>query len=355
MVMSSTSVAPAFAAKAVPGAPTGVTVSPANGAAVVTWLAPLSDGGSAITGYVATAIPGSKTCTTAGAQTCKIRALTNGVTYSVSVKARNVKGLGVASTPVSVKSGVPSAPTDVQVTAGDAEGTVTWSVPPNHGSAITQYTVKSSPASNKCQTSTTSCVLTGLTNGVPYQFKVKATNARGTGPVSPLSAAVTPSLPTLTVTASNGTQTYGGTPPTISPQYSGFVNGDTPGDLSEVPTCASGTAASSPVMGTYISSCSGAVDPNYNITYVDGSTTVDPATLTVTANHESKLFGQPDPTFTYTSMGLLGGDSMTGGLIRTPGEAPGVYAISLGTLSVVDASNYVITFVGSTLTIQSPS
>ena len=30
----------------------------------------------------------------------------------------------------------------------------------------------------------------------------------------------------LTVTASSGSMTYGGTPPTITPSYTGFVNGD---------------------------------------------------------------------------------------------------------------------------------
>jgi hypothetical protein len=45
--------------------------------------------------------------------------------------------------------------------------------------------------------------------------------------------------------------------------------------------------ASTPA-GSYASTCSGAIDANYSITYVDGTVVVDPATQTIT-------FAQPDP------------------------------------------------------------
>src|SRR6185436_20541361 len=65
----------------------------------------------------------------------------------------------------------------------------------NGGSAITGYTVASNPAggvdSNAGSTSTTH-VITGLTNGTLYTFKVTATNAIGTGTPSAASNAVTP-------------------------------------------------------------------------------------------------------------------------------------------------------------------
>jgi hypothetical protein len=77
----------------VPGAPTGVKATPGNASAVVKWTAPVHNGGSPITGYVVTATPGSKTCTTTGAtiKTCTVHSLTNGTTYGVSVKARNAR------------------------------------------------------------------------------------------------------------------------------------------------------------------------------------------------------------------------------------------------------------------------
>ena len=41
----------------------------------------------------------------------------------------------------------------------------------------------------------------------------------------------------LTITASGDSMTYGGTVPTITPSYSGFVNGDTASSLTVSPTC----------------------------------------------------------------------------------------------------------------------
>ena len=75
----------------------------------------------------------------------------------------------------------PGAPTAVTATAGDAQAGVTWTAPAsNGGSAITGYTVTSSPGSKTCTTATLGCTVTGLTNGSTYTFTVSATNAVGT-------------------------------------------------------------------------------------------------------------------------------------------------------------------------------
>ena len=66
--------------------------------------------------------------------------------------------------------------------------------------------------------------------------------------------------------------------PTITPAYSGFVNGNTASSLTTQPTCSTAATSSSPVLGSpYASSCGGAVDPNYAFSYLDGSVTVTPA------------------------------------------------------------------------------
>ncbi len=78
-----------------PGAPSNVSVVPGNSVATIDWSAPTSNGGSPITLYVATAYitPGSssgaRSCTASGATTCQIGGLINGVTYIVTVVARN--------------------------------------------------------------------------------------------------------------------------------------------------------------------------------------------------------------------------------------------------------------------------
>ena len=45
--------------------------------------------------------------------------------------------------------------------------------------------------------------------------------------ISYVAGVVTVSKAPLTITASSGSMTYGGAVPTITPSYSGFVNGDT--------------------------------------------------------------------------------------------------------------------------------
>ena len=57
--------------------------------------------------------------------------------------------------------------------------------------------------------------------------------------------------------------------PVVTASYSGFVNGDTATSLTTKPACSTTAKSSSPV-GSYATSCSGAVDANYNITYVAG-------------------------------------------------------------------------------------
>ena len=114
----------------------------------------------------------------------------------------------------------------------------------------------------------------------------------------------------LTITASSGSMSYGGTPPTITPAYTGFVNADSAASLTTKPTCSTTASSSSPVMGSpYVSSCGGAADPNYAIAYAGGSVTVTPATLTITASSGSMAYGASVPTITASFMGFENGDS----------------------------------------------
>ena len=112
----------------------------------------------------------------------------------------------------------------------------------------------------------------------------------------------------LQITASSGDFTYGGTPITITPNYAGFVNGDSASSLATAPTCSTTATSSSPV-GTYPSTCTGAVDGNYTISYVPGTVTVDPAPLTVTASSAGFHYGDVPPLITPLYSGLVNGDT----------------------------------------------
>jgi len=179
----------------VPGAPTIGTAIAGNAQASVAFTAPASDGGSAITGYTAT--PGGLTGT-GSASPITITGLTNGTAYTFTVTATNANGTGPASSAsnsvtTSAPSTVPGAPTIGTATAGNAQATVTFTAPVNNGgSAITGYTVTSSPGGFTGAGSASPITVTGLTSGTAYTFTVTATNANGTSPASSASNSVTP-------------------------------------------------------------------------------------------------------------------------------------------------------------------
>ena len=84
----------------------------------------------------------------------------------------------------------------------------------------------------------------------------------------------------LVVAASSGSMSYGGTPPTITPKYTGFVNGESESVLNSAPACTTAATSSSPV-GTYSSTCSGGSDNNYAFSYVPGQVVVGPSVLVI--------------------------------------------------------------------------
>lgn len=196
-----------------PGEPTAVSATAGNAQATVSWTAPTNSGGSPITGYKITSSPGGITVMTGVSPTsATVSGLTNGTSYTFTVKATNAVGDSLASAPSNavVPATVPDAPTAVTATPGNTQATVQWTPPAsNGGSPITGYTVTSTPGSFTANVggSATQATVAGLANGTSYTFTVRATNVLGTSAASGASnavvAATLPGTPTG-VTATRG-------------------------------------------------------------------------------------------------------------------------------------------------------
>jgi len=189
---------PVTPAGAVPGRP-GRPVAVAGNAQATVSFTPASSGGAAST-YTVTAAPGGATCTVAAPGTeCIVTGLTNDTAFRFTVTATNSVGsspasrASVAVTPSGDLPEAPAAPSAVSGVAGDGE--VTVSVTPGSGGGDAEsFRVVAAPGGASCEIEApdSSCVVDGLTNGTAYRFTATASNAGGTSPVSPVSAAVTP-------------------------------------------------------------------------------------------------------------------------------------------------------------------
>jgi gliding motility-associated-like protein len=154
-----------------------------------------------------------------------------------------------------------------------------------------------------------------------------------------------------TITAQNKTKVYGQANPTLTFTYTGLVNGDT--KVSTEPTIST-TATSSSGTGTYPITLTGGSDSNYDLTLVNGSMVITKASATVTAQNKTKVYGQANPTLTFTYTGLVNGDTKiatepTVSTTATSASGVGTYPINL---SGGADSNYNISYVGASLTIQ---
>ena len=220
----------------VPGSPSAIAAATGISQAMVSWQAPTSNGGSPILSYLVTASPGSESCTyvvpTDGSpetDQCPVLGLTNGTTYTFSVVAINAQGASPTSGLVATGTpgAVPSAPTSVVASSGNATATVQWFSSTVATALVASYTATASPGGQNCTVaassigqagSSESCIINGLTNGTTYTFSVVANGPTSelSSPVSASSNAVMPvgppSAPSIgTITVGVGSATVSAT------------------------------------------------------------------------------------------------------------------------------------------------
>ena len=176
--------------------------------------------------------------------------------------------------------------------------------------------------------------------------------------ISYVSGSLTVTPAALTITADNETKVYCATLPTLTASYTGFRNGDTLASLTAQPTLSTTATASSHVAGSpYAIAATGALDSDYSISYVSGSLTVTPASLTITADNQTKLYGTALPTLTASYSGFVNGDtsaSLTAQpTLNTTATASSHVAGSPYSITATGASDsdYSISYVSGSLTV----
>ena len=97
--------------------------------------------------------------------------------------------------------------------------------------------------------------------------------------------------------------------PALTAIYSGFVNGDTSASVTTQPNLVTTASSTSTVNGgPYSITASRAVDPNYTISYVNGTMTITPAPLTITADNQNMVYGAAVPALTASYSGFVNED-----------------------------------------------
>ena len=264
----------------VPGAPTSVATTSAHAEATVSWVAPASNGGTAVTGFTvawtSNAVQGmtfGSAMVAPSTMAYRLTGLVNGVTYTFTVTASNVAGNGAASTSVAAvpytRAGSPSNLLANALAGGQVN--LTWSPPgDNGGTGLTGYRIERRVDGGEWAVlvSNTSSLLTsylaiGLDPTILYEFQVSAWNAAGMGALSAPSTAVSPVAPTTTTTVAPAT-TAAPTTTTMSPPATTVAPSTTTTATSPPATTvapSTTTTATSPAATTVVPSTTTTVAP----------------------------------------------------------------------------------------------
>ena len=147
---------------------------------------------------------------------------------------------------------------------------------------------------------------------------------------------------TLTITANNGSKTYGQTTTFAGSEFTptGLGSGDT---VTSVTLASAGASASADLAGSPYSIVPSAAvfgagsASNYNIAYANGTLTVGSATLTVTANDASKSYGSENPALAATYGGYVNSENSSA-ITGTPSLSTAATATSpVGTYTITPA------------------
>jgi titin len=219
--------------------PRSPTATPGNASVKLTWLAPSSNGGATVDKY---AVQRSTTGTSGWTNIAfptglgyTATALSNGTPYYFRIVAHNVAGWSPVSTVVkAIPRTVPSAPRSVVATPGIGNVKLTWIAPSSSGGAtVDKYAVQRSMTGTSGWTNiafpagTFNYMVSSLTNGTHYYFRLLAHNAAGWSPASPVVSAVPRTVPTA-VPACHASQASPGSTWIVLQWQAPYGNGGAP-------------------------------------------------------------------------------------------------------------------------------
>ncbi|MBI3721479.1 MAG: fibronectin type III domain-containing protein, partial [Fimbriimonas ginsengisoli] len=171
-----------------PSAPIGVVATADNAQATLTWA--VSAGATSHNVYYATTASGATVASATKSTgitgpSATINGLVNGTTYYFVVTAVNGGGEGAASAQATAtpQAAIPTVPTGVTASAGNAQTSVTWAAVSGATTYNVYYATTASGATVASTTKSTgntgtAATITGLTNGTTYYFAVRKCHIR---------------------------------------------------------------------------------------------------------------------------------------------------------------------------------
>ena len=196
------------------------------------------------------------------------------------------------------------------------------------------------------------CTTTATSTSVPGTYPVECAAAGAEVGATTAQGVLTITAIAINVQAPDATSIYGGPIGPLSPHYT--VGAGTAPTPASVAVCTT-TATSSSAVGNYIVTCAGAADSGETFTYLDGSYSITPASVTVTAPDRDYVQGTQAPALAapgyeglVNSEVALAGVSCSSQAPQAP--TPGTYVVRC----VGTDANYVIFFIDGTDRVESP-
>ncbi|MEI8273990.1 MAG: MBG domain-containing protein, partial [Paludibacter sp.] len=162
---------------------------------------------------------------------------------------------------------------------------------------------------------------------------------------------------TLKVYAADASRVYGESNPIFGLIITGYKGSDDISVVSTFPTASCSAIATSPV-GTYNITYSGATADNYQFDYATtvGKLTVTKAALMVTADSQSKEYGNANPTLTYSYSGFKNSETASALTTLPTITSTALIASNVGLYDITvnggSATNYLLSYTGAKLTIS---